>query len=126
MRLQIISAVVLFILILIGCQTQNKESLPAYCPIPIKKQMPEYPDILKRAGFEALVELSALVNEDGNVIDIQFIKSSTTVDSVCIAAAKKWKFEPGKISDAAGNYVVAKFWFPIEFDWNTRREDIIK
>ena len=126
MRLQIISTVLLSLFILIGCQKQNKESFPSYCPIPIKKQMPEYPDILKRAGFEAVVEVSALVDEKGDVIDVQLINSSATVDSVCIEAAKQWKFKPGKISDTNGNYDVARFWFPIEFDWNTSREEIIK
>jgi len=106
------------LLLLAACDDRKNELLPAYCPIPIKKEMPVYPDILKRASPSATVELSALVDENGNVTEIQIVKSVPVVDSICISAARHWKFTPGRLADNTGKYVNAKFWFPIFFDWS--------
>jgi len=80
--------------------------------------MPMYPDILKRANLSGTVQLSALIDERGQVIDVQVIKSISVVDSVCVEAAKQWKFTPGRLADQNGKYINAKFWFPIAFEWN--------
>ena len=108
---------IVFVLLFLGCQPQANVGLPAYSPIPIETYAPEYPEILRRAGFEGTVEISALVNEEGIVQDVILIKSLPIVDSVCIEAAKKWKFNPGKIAFVDSNYVNYKFWFSITFRW---------
>jgi len=105
------------LLFIFCCQAQTKFNLPAHCPVPIKKIAPVYPDILKRVDIEGTVEISVLVNEKGNVDDIIMVRSIPIVDSVCIEAAKKWKFQPGKLALKDSSYVTAKFWFPITFHW---------
>jgi TonB family protein len=81
----------------------------------MKTCAPDYPDILKRADIEGIVQVNALVDENGIVQDVKLIKSIPIVDSVCIEAAKKWKFQPGKIAIQDSNYIYYKFWFPITF-----------
>jgi TonB family protein len=84
--------------------------------------MPEWPPILSRAGFQDIVELSVLVNELGNVDQVKILKSSPVVDTACVAAALKWKYEAGRIADGTGHYRPSKFWVHIFFDWNVMRE----
>ncbi len=103
--------------LLFSCHGGPNQQLPAYSPIPLARQMPRYPDILRRADITSTVELSVLVDESGNVIDVRLAKSVALVDSVCIVAAKQWKFKPGQLADQTGKYAPAKFWFPIMFDW---------
>jgi TonB family protein len=118
-------------LLLIGsvfstCRSIDRTINPAYSPIPTYRALPEYPELLKRAGFEAIVELSALVDESGNVIDVKVVESTPLVDSICVEATRKWKYRPGKLSDSEGKYREARFWVPVFFDWNNSREELVK
>ena len=116
--------------LLFGCRTTEKKAssvqLPAYAPIVVEKYLPEIPDLLSRIDVEGILRLSALVDENGNVIDVKVLQSMSILDTVCIKAAKKWKFNPGKLADEFGNYQSAKFWIPISFDWKSGREYIVK
>jgi TonB family protein len=116
--------------LLIGCRATDKKvnsvQLPAYAPIVIEKHLPEIPDLLSRLDVEGIVKLSALVDESGNVVDVKVLQSISILDSICIEAAKKWKFNPGKFADELGNYQSAKFWVQISFDWKSGREYIVK
>jgi len=65
-------------------------------PQVIKRVEPEYPEVARRAGVEGNVYVLIIVDENGDVIDAQVVKSSNPIfDSAAVAAVRKWKFKPG-------------------------------
>jgi TonB family protein len=121
---------IVFTLLLVSCQRTEQPKgqkivgidssyHPAYAPIPIEKHQPVWPEIMRRADIPGDVELSLLVDESGKVVDVKVVKSlHPIVDSPSVQAAWKWKFEPGRIPDAQGNFRESKFWVPLSFNWS--------
>ncbi|HLP82528.1 MAG TPA: energy transducer TonB [Nitrosomonas sp.] len=65
-------------------------------PVVITRVDPKYPDVALRAGVEGKVTVSALVNENGDVIDTRIIKTSDKIfETSALDAAHLWKFSPG-------------------------------
>jgi len=66
---------------------------------PLYKQntSPEYPPRARRMGYEGLVMLKVLVDENGRVEDLAVFKSSgyAALDRAAISSVKTWLFEPG-------------------------------
>jgi TonB family protein len=66
---------------------------------PLYKQNPSpaYPLRARRMGYEGLVMLKVLVDENGRVDDLEVLDSSgyAILDKAAIASVKKWMFEPG-------------------------------
>jgi TonB family protein len=120
------TTILLFVLFtfLSGCS--KSKQITKYAPIPIEKHLPDIPYLLSRIDVEGLVELSALVDENGDVVDAKVIQSISILDSVCIQAAKKWKFKPGKILNESGIFRSVKLWTTISFYWNSGRDPIVK
>jgi len=79
----------------------------------ISRIQPEYPEIARKARIEGIVILEAVIEKDGNVGEIQILKSlSPLLDQAAIRAVKQWKFEPAKIN---GKPVRAYFVLTIIF-----------
>lgn len=87
----------------------------------VEKVMPKYPKLARKNGIQGTVEIQAIVDEKGDVIEATILKSMhtdlkrsevnstddnltedeikkicTQVDYACIDAAKATKFKPGK------------------------------
>jgi protein TonB len=58
---------------------------------------PPYPRKARRLGYEGIVILKVLINENGRVDDLTLLESSghTILDRVALSAVRKWRFEPG-------------------------------
>jgi TonB family protein len=78
---------------------------------------PEYPLVARRRGYEGEVVFNVQVLNDGNVGDMQLLKTSgyTVLDNSAHNALKKWKFVPGKFK---GKYVPSWVKVPILFRLN--------
>jgi len=112
----------LTMLIFTSCQSIKQEKMLAYSPIPIKRVIPNNPDLFIRANIEAFTQVSALVDENGNVTEVKVIHSDLEIcDTLCQNAMYQWKYKPGAIVDEQGNYRISKFWVPIFFDFHWSR-----
>lgn len=85
--------------------------------LPLYKQnkAPVYPRKARRLGYEGIVMLKVLINEDGRVDDLTVMTSSghRVLDRAALSAVKKWLFEP-----ATEGGVKKKMWvkIPVRFD----------
>jgi len=84
---------------------------------PLYKQntSPPYPRKARRMGYEGIVMLKVLVDENGRVDNLMLLKSSgyTVLDGAALSAVKKWLFEPGTEGG-----IKKKMWvkIPVRFD----------
>ncbi|MGA2263987.1 MAG: energy transducer TonB, partial [Acidobacteriota bacterium] len=60
----------------------------------IKRVLPEYPDLARRAHVEAVVLLDVTVDEEGNVADVRVIRGHPLLDHEAVRAVKQWKYSP--------------------------------
>jgi protein TonB len=85
--------------------------------LPLYKQntAPLYPLKARRLGYEGIVMLKVLIDEDGRVDDLTVLESSghSVLDRAALSAVKKWLFEPGTEGG-----IKKKMWvkIPIHFD----------
>jgi protein TonB len=85
--------------------------------LPLYKQnaAPLYPLKARRLGYEGIVMLKVLIDENGRVDDLMVLESSghRVLDRAALSAVKKWLFEPGTEGG-----VKKKMWvkIPIHFD----------
>jgi TonB family protein len=64
-------------------------------PTPIRRITPVYPEKCKKEGIEGTVVLEIKIDEEGNVIDVQVLKSvHPDLDKAAMEAIKKWKYKP--------------------------------
>ena len=86
---------------------------PQDMPQPKKRVDPAYPEILKRAGIEADVEIKVSVNEQGVVEKAETVSATNEnfVDAAMNAAAK-WEFIPAKKD---GKPIKAEVTIPFKF-----------
>ncbi len=66
-------------------------------PLYRKNPPPQYPRRARRKGYEGIVILEVLVNENGKVEDLKVFKSSgyNILDKSALSAVQKWLFEAG-------------------------------
>jgi protein TonB len=58
----------------------------------IRKVLPMYPELAKRAHVEGNVILQVLINEDGTVTNVQVLQSQPLLDMAAIEAVKQWRY----------------------------------
>lgn len=83
--------------------TETKEILSESVNVNIARPLfkqntsPRYPQRARRMGYEGLVMLKVLVDENGRVDDLEILKSSgyAVLDRAAISSVKTWLFEPG-------------------------------
>lgn len=85
-------------------------------PKVIRRVEPVYPELAKKAGIEGRVIVKVLINTKGDVEKVQLLKSHPMLDDAAIAAARKFKFKPGKQRDR-----FVKVWMTIPFTFRLRR-----
>lgn len=79
-------------------------------PVPIKRAVPQYPDIARKANITGKVFVTALVNKEGRVEAIGKVTGPEVFHEVARAAAQKWEFEP-----AIQNDKPVKVWVSLPF-----------
>jgi periplasmic protein TonB len=66
-------------------------------PEPRVQPSPVYPFEMKRAGIQGEVTVEFIIDYNGNVLQIQVVKSTQReFEAPVIQAVSKWKFKPGK------------------------------
>lgn len=67
-------------------------------PSLVHRDSPEYPESARKSGFEGMVVVKVLINEQGKVARTWVVKSTgnKSLDSSAVAAAEKFEFTPGK------------------------------
>ena len=69
-------------------------------PVPVREVRPEYTADAMRAKIQGMVQLECVVLPDGTVGEVRVTRSLDPVfglDQKAIAAAKQWRFQPGKL-----------------------------
>ncbi len=80
----------------------------------IKSVTPVYPELMRQAGIEGMVNLLVLVGDDGTVLRVSVLRSDVTpvMERAAMAAVKKFLFRPAK----QGSFSVkARMMVPIVF-----------
>jgi len=99
--------------------SQIDDTLPAAAlkiarPLYKQNTSPPYPQKARRLGYEGIVMLKVLINQNGRVDNVAVLKSSGYIilDRAALSAVKKWLFEPG-----AEGGIKKKMWvkIPIRF-----------
>jgi protein TonB len=84
-------------------------------PLYRQNPAPAYPRKARRRGYEGIVMLKVLVDENGRVDDLMVLESSghPILDRTALASVRKWLFEPGTEGG-----IKKKMWVkvPIRFD----------
>ena len=78
----------------------------------IKKQVPQYPDLARKAQIEGRVVVTVTIGKTGLVESAEIFKSVPMLDEAAMDAAKKCKFKPAKQRD---KYVRVKMNVPFDF-----------
>lgn len=73
---------------------------------------PVYSDIARRAGIEARVTVQLIIDKNGLPTDVKILKGHPMLNDDAIAAAKKYRFNPGMQGDKA---VPVKWNIPFNF-----------
>jgi protein TonB len=78
----------------------------------IKKEVPDYPDLARKAQIEGKVVITVTIGKDGRVESAVVFKSVPMLDDAALSAAKKCIFKPAKQRD---KYVRVKMNVPFDF-----------
>ncbi len=81
-------------------------------PVLIKKTVPRYPDLARKAQIEGKVVITVTIDKKGNVESAKIFKSVPMLDEAAQAAALQCKFKPAKQRD---KFVKVKMNIPFDF-----------
>ena len=84
-------------------------------PEVIKKVEPKYPELARKASIEGMVIVKVLINTKGTVDKVEILKSHPMLDESAIAAARLFKFKPGKQRDR-----LVRVWMTIPFTFRLK------
>jgi TonB family protein len=81
-------------------------------PVILRKRMPEYPEIARLVRASGVVELRALVDESGRVVDVTIVRSTrpgVRFEEAAARAVRGWLYRP-----ATKDGVPVRVWVPVE------------
>ncbi len=81
-------------------------------PVLIKKAVPRYPDLARKAQIEGKVVVTVTIDKKGNVESAKIFKSVPMLDEAAQTAALQCKFKPAKQRD---KFVKVKMNIPFDF-----------
>ena len=64
----------------------------------VSKVNPEYPAVAKAAGVQGPVQVTVVIDEQGNVISSQPVSGHPLLREAAIKAANEWKFKPSQVN----------------------------
>ncbi len=85
-------------------------------PEVLRKVEPQYPELARKAGIEGMVVVKVLISTKGDVEKVEVVKSHPMLDDAAIAAARQFKFKPGKQRDR-----FVKVWMTIPFTFKLKK-----
>jgi protein TonB len=85
-------------------------------PEVIRRIEPSYPELARKAGIEGMVVVKVLIGTKGDVEKVEVVKSHPMLDDSAVAAAKLFKFKPGKQRDR-----FVKVWMTIPFTFRLKK-----
>lgn len=68
-------------------------------PKAIVQVHPEYPTLARQARIQGQVQIDAILDEQGNVIDMKVVSGPPLLHQAALDALKKWKYEPTYLND---------------------------
>lgn len=68
-------------------------------PKAIMQVHPEYPPLARQARIQGQVQIDAVLDEQGNVIDMKVVSGPPILYQAALDALKKWKYEPTYLND---------------------------
>ena len=60
---------------------------------------PEYPAIARQAHIQGVVTIDAILDEEGNVVEMKIVSGQPLLYQAALEALAKWKYEPVYIND---------------------------
>ncbi|MDE2921431.1 MAG: energy transducer TonB [Acidobacteriota bacterium] len=83
--------------------TQHSMMLPeSNRPVKAHDVAPQYPDLAREARIQGVVILKTLIDDEGNVADIEVLKSLPMgLSEAAVDAVKQWKFRPAMVDGTA-------------------------
>jgi protein TonB len=68
-------------------------------PKPIVQVHPDYPTLAKQARVQGQVQIDAILDEQGNVVEMKIVSGPPLLYQAALDALKKWKYEPTYLND---------------------------
>jgi protein TonB len=68
-------------------------------PKAIVQARPEYPALARQARVQGDVKIDAILDEEGNVIDMKVVAGHPLLYQAALDALRKWKYEPTYLND---------------------------
>jgi periplasmic protein TonB len=68
-------------------------------PKPIIQVKPEYPTLARQARIQGQVQIDAVLDEQGNVVEMKIVSGPPLLYQAALDALKKWKYEPTYLND---------------------------
>ncbi len=68
-------------------------------PKPIIQVHPDYPPLARQAHIQGQVLIDAVLDEQGNVIEVKVVSGPPLLYQAAVDALKKWKYEPTYLND---------------------------
>ena len=68
-------------------------------PKAIIQMRPEYPQLAKQAHIQGQVEIDAILDEQGSVVEMKVVSGPPLLYQAALDALKKWKYEPTYLND---------------------------
>ncbi len=82
-------------------------------PEAIERVPPTYPDAAREKGVDGVVQIGALVDSTGSVIETRIERSVPMLDQVAVAAVERWRFRP---AEWHGSPIPAWTQVPVKFN----------
>lgn len=70
-------------------------------PRVLSKPSPVYPPLAKQTRVEGIVSIDAVIDTEGNVVEMSVVSGHPLLISAALDAVKKWKYEPTYLNDQA-------------------------
>ena len=68
-------------------------------PKPIVRVPPEYPPIARQVHMQGVVAIDAILDEQGNVVEMKVVSGPPLLYQAALNALAKWKYEPTYLND---------------------------
>ncbi|PYU46009.1 MAG: energy transducer TonB [Acidobacteria bacterium] len=68
-------------------------------PKAIVQTHPQYPTLARQAHIQGQVQIDAILDEQGNVIDMKVVSGPPLLYQAALDALKKWRYEPTYLND---------------------------
>lgn len=68
-------------------------------PSLVTQVKPEYPALARQAHIQGQVTIDAVLDEQGNVIEMKIVSGPALLQQAALEAVKKWKYEPTYLND---------------------------